>query len=273
MMRYFISLTSADRIVLIDEPGLVLVDERTGVTAHRGRPARRLPEPPRFQLPPEPVRGHEVRFQADPPVPRHGVRAFPAGAAARGTCTSSRMSTRAWSRRSGRRRERRSRSSPGPRPSSPPLPGSHLKRRRRCGRGASSWATCRTASISRPLSADIPDKIYLVAFRSQLAEQVYIRSVLFTYLTAFLITLAASLFLAAGFTSLAVSPFTRLAHWLHRYMDTGEVGKLDIRSRDEIGFLAGHVPRDGEHPDQREERHQRPAGPDQRAQRLQRAAS
>ncbi len=91
---------------------------------------------------------------------------------------------------------------------------------------------------SRPLSADLRDRLYLVSLRSTLEEQLYIRSVLFSYLTAFLITLAASLFLAAGMTSLAVSPFTRLSQWLHRYMDTGQVGKLDIRSRDETGFLA-----------------------------------
>jgi len=92
---------------------------------------------------------------------------------------------------------------------------------------------------SRPLSADLRDKLYLVSLRSTLEEQLYIRSVLISYLTAFLITLAASLFLAAGITSLAISPFTRLSQWLHRYMDTGEVGNIDIRSRDETGFLAG----------------------------------
>ena len=138
-------------------------------------------------------------------------------------------------------------------------------------RASSAWAMCPTASTHVRCRRTSRTKIYLVAFRSQLAEQVYVRSVLFSYLTAFLVTLAASLFLATGFTSLAVSPFTRLSHWLHRYMDTGEMGKLDIRSRDEIGFLAGHVPRNGEHADQREERHQRPAGPDQPAERLQRA--
>ena len=92
---------------------------------------------------------------------------------------------------------------------------------------------------SRPLSADLRDKLYLVSLRSTLEEQLYISSVLISYLTAFLITLAASLFLAAGITSLAISPFTRLSQWLHRYMDTGEVGNIDIRSRDETGFLAG----------------------------------
>jgi len=92
---------------------------------------------------------------------------------------------------------------------------------------------------SQPLSADLHDKLYLVSLRSTLEEQLYIRSFLFSYLTAFIVTLVASFFLAAGITSLAVSPFTRLSQWLHRYMDTGEVGKLDIRSSDETGFLAG----------------------------------
>ena len=92
---------------------------------------------------------------------------------------------------------------------------------------------------SSPLSADLRDKLYLVSVRSSLPEQLYIKSFLFSYLTAILITLGASLFLAAGVTSLAVSPFSRLSQWLHRYMDTGEVGKLDVRSRDETGFLAG----------------------------------
>ncbi|HUI72047.1 MAG TPA: hypothetical protein VL354_16120, partial [Spirochaetia bacterium] len=92
---------------------------------------------------------------------------------------------------------------------------------------------------SQPLSADLRDKIYLVSLRSTLEEQLYIRSFLFSYLTAFLVTLVASVFLAAGITSLAVSPFTRLSQWLHRYMDTGEVEELDIRSSDETGFLAG----------------------------------
>jgi PAS domain S-box-containing protein len=92
---------------------------------------------------------------------------------------------------------------------------------------------------SSPLSADLRDKLYLVSLRSALPEQLYIRSFLFSYLTAILITLVASLFLAAGVTSLAISPFSRLSQWLHRYMDTGEIGKLDIRSRDETGFLAG----------------------------------
>ncbi len=238
MMRYFISLTSADRIVLIDEPGLVLVDERTGVTATEDDLPVAFLNPRDFSFPrnlfmatkfvAKPTRLYLVTGSS---FPRRGggVRhlylvtnvdksmveaiwektgtevAFFAG-------TSPVVSASPWQ----------------PFETEAPL------RSRRILLGNVPYSV-----YSRPLSADIPDEIYLVAFRSQLAEQVYVRSVLFTYVTAFLITLAASLFLATGFTSLAVSPFTRLAHWLHRYMDTGELGKLDIRSRDEIGFLAG----------------------------------
>ena len=95
-----------------------------------------------------------------------------------------------------------------------------------------------SAIYSQPLSADLPEKLYLVTIRSLLAQGLYVRSVLLSYLTAFLITLAASLFLAAGLTSAAVSPYDRLSRWLHRYMETGEVGPLAIRTRDEVGFLA-----------------------------------
>ena len=69
---------------------------------------------------------------------------------------------------------------------------------------------------SSPLSADLRDKLYLVSLRSALPEQLYIKGFLFSYLTAILITLAASLFLAAGVTSLAVSPFSRLSHPITR---------------------------------------------------------
>jgi signal transduction histidine kinase len=94
--------------------------------------------------------------------------------------------------------------------------------------------------ISQPLAADGPgERVNLAAVRSLLAERVYVRSVLISYITAFLLTLAASLFVAAGITGLVISPFSRLSAWLHRYMDTGEVGPLQIRTRDQTGFLAG----------------------------------
>jgi len=238
MMRYFISLTSADRIVLIDEPGVVLVDETTGVSVGGddlpvgflnprdfGFPRNQfmvtkfVSKPTRLYLVTGssfPRRGGGMRHlylitNVDKSVveaiwEKTGTEvAFFAG-------TSAVVSASPWQS----------------------LETEAPLKSRRMFLGNVPYSV-----YSRPLSADIPDEIYLVAFRSQLAEQVYVRSVLLTYVTAFLIALAASLFLATGFTSLSVSPFTRLAHWLHRYMDTGEVGKLDVRSRDEIGFLAG----------------------------------
>ena len=91
---------------------------------------------------------------------------------------------------------------------------------------------------SRPISADLPDKVFLVAMRSVVAESLYVRSVILSYVMAFLVALVASVFVAAGVTGLVISPFSRLNQWLHRYMDTGTVSGLDIRSRDEVGFLA-----------------------------------
>jgi PAS domain S-box-containing protein len=238
MMRSFISLTSADRIVLIDEPGLVLVDERTGVTANGDD----LPVPflnfrdfsfPRNQFMAtkfvsKPTRLYLVTGSS---FPRRGggVRHLFLV-----TNVDKSMVEAIWEKTGT---EVAFFAGTSPVVSASPWQSFETEaplRSRRILLGNVPYSV-----YSRPLSADIPDEIYLVAFRSQLAEQVYIRSVLLTYMTAFLITLAASLFLATGFTSLAVSPFTRLAHWLHRYMDTGEMGKLDIRSHDEIGFLAG----------------------------------
>ncbi len=238
MMRYFISLTSADRIVLIDEPGLVLVDERTGVTASGDDLPVGFLNPRDFSFPrnqfivtkfvSKPTRLYLVTGSS---FPRRdgGVRHLYLI-----TNVDTSMVQAIWEKTGT---EVAFFAGTSPVVSASPWQSFETDaplRSRRIIAGNVPYNV-----YSRPLSADIPDEIYLVAFRSQLAEQVYVRSVLFTYVTAFLITLAASLFLATGFTSLAVSPFTRLGHWLHRYMDTGEMGKLDIRSRDEIGFLAG----------------------------------
>jgi PAS domain S-box-containing protein len=89
------------------------------------------------------------------------------------------------------------------------------------------------------LSYDVPQGLYLISLASLLPERLTIQSVLFSYLTAFLITLAASLMFAMGITMLVISPFNRLNQWLHAYMGTGKVEALDIRSHDEVGFLAG----------------------------------
>jgi signal transduction histidine kinase len=93
--------------------------------------------------------------------------------------------------------------------------------------------------LPQTLSSEIPERVYLVTLESLLAERLNIRNILIQYITTFLVTLAASLFLAAGITSLMISPFSRLNQWLHTYMDAGIVGHLNVRSRDEVGFLAG----------------------------------
>ena len=238
MMRYFISLTSADRIVIVDDPGQIIVDERAGVTEARDDLPVSFLNPRDFSFPrsqfiaqnvgPGPTRLYLVTGTSFP-LRRGGTRhLFLVTSVDRG------MVEAIWEKTAtevaffvG---------------SSPVVSASPWKpfeteatlRSRVVNAGGVPYSV-----YSRALSADVPDKIYLVAFRSHLAEQVYVRSVLLSYLTAFLVTLAASLFLAAGFTSLSISPFTRLSHWMHRYMDTGEMGRLDIRSHDEIGFLAG----------------------------------
>jgi signal transduction histidine kinase/HAMP domain-containing protein len=93
--------------------------------------------------------------------------------------------------------------------------------------------------FSRPISYDIPEKVFLVSFKSLSEEGLAIKPVLLSYLLAFLLALAASLFLAAWITGRMISPFSRLHNWLHAYMDTGKMTPLDIRSRDEVGFLTG----------------------------------
>jgi PAS domain S-box-containing protein len=237
LMHHFISLASVDRIVLVDESGTVLADERAGFALDDTLPAAML-DPRDFRFP---------------------RNLFVTASDGRGTLRLYLVTGTAIQRRGA-------------------LPW-HIYLVTDIDRGLvaeilektgtnialfvgnvpivfsdefqsfPSFGPTRTPTVrfgdqpysmySSPLSADLRDKLYLVSLRSALPEQLYIKSVLFSYLTAILITLAASLFLAAGVTSLAVSPFTRLSQWLHRYMDTGEVGKLDIRSRDETGFLAG----------------------------------
>jgi PAS domain S-box-containing protein len=89
------------------------------------------------------------------------------------------------------------------------------------------------------ISYDVPEGIMLISLASLVSERLLIREILFFSLTAFLLTLAASMFLATGITVLLISPFRKLNQWLHGYMDTGRVQTLNIRTRDEVGFLAG----------------------------------
>ncbi|MGA2478953.1 MAG: ATP-binding protein [Spirochaetia bacterium] len=238
MMRYFISLTNADRIVLIDDPGVIVADERVGIGD------------PRDELPAAFLNPRDFAFPRSEFISVSGVN---------GAIRLYLVTGTSFARKAGGMRhlylvtdvdksmveaiwEKTATEVAffvGTTPvvsASPwqPFETEAPLRTRVIRLGGASYSV-----FSRTLSADVPEKIYLVAFRSLLAQELYVRSVLLSYLTAFLVTLVASLFLAAGFTSLTISPFTRLSQWLHRYMDSGEVGKLDIRSRDEIGFLAG----------------------------------
>jgi signal transduction histidine kinase/HAMP domain-containing protein len=238
VMRYFISLTNADRIILADDPGTVVVDVRAGIgQAADDFPFARL-HPDDFRFP---------RNQFVAATDRTGVlRLFlvtgatvdTRGGAVRHlyliTDVQKSLSEANWESTGtdiaffvgkvpvGSASALRSFETEGP------LRGRAIRF------GDNPYSV-----YSRPLSADLPEKLYLVSSRSLLAERIYVRSVLLSYLTAFLVTLAASLFLAAGITAPVIAPFSRLSQWLHRYMDTGEVGELAIRSRDEIGFLAG----------------------------------
>jgi nitrogen-specific signal transduction histidine kinase/HAMP domain-containing protein len=238
LMKYFISLTNADRIVLIDDPHTLVVDERAGISETAGDLPMSYVHAADFRFP----RNQFVSFKdATALVHLYLVTgttiALPGGGARHLyliTNIDKAMTEAMWEKTGtevafyvgellvASASSRDSNRAGAPALASAILPGD-----------ASSSA------LSRPLSPDPADTVSLVAFRSLLAEQVYVRSVLLTYLTAFLVTLAASLFIAAGMTSLMVIPFTRLSQWLHRYMDSGEVRPLAIRTRDEVGFLAG----------------------------------
>jgi signal transduction histidine kinase/HAMP domain-containing protein len=238
MMKYFISLTSADRIVLVDDPQTVVVDERAGISVTAG------------DLPMSYVHAADFRFprnrfvtvkDANAVVHLYLVTgttiALPGGATRHlylVTNVDKGMTEAIWEKTG---------TEVAFYVGEIPVASSSGGEADLAGAPAHASAAgpddASSSLLSRPLSPDSTDTISLVAFRSLLAERVYIRSVLITYLTAFLVTLAASLFIAAGMTGLIVSPFTRLSQWLHRYMDSGEVRPLTIRTRDEVGFLAG----------------------------------
>jgi len=236
-IRYFISLTNADRIVIIDDPGGIVVDEKAGVSgAGVDLPIARL-NPADFLFP----RNEFVPVKYGDGTMRLFLVTGTTITSAAGTRRlylvtdiDTGMAESIWEK-TGTEVAFFVGATPVA--------------------AASSWKSFETESpprsrivrlgddpysvLSKPLAADPPARVNLAAVRSLLGERLYVRSVLFSYLTAFLVTLAASLFVAAGITSLVVSPFSRLSAWLHRYMDTGEVGTLQIRSRDETGFLAG----------------------------------
>ncbi len=239
MVRYFISLTSADRIVLVDDPGGIVVDEKAGVSgAGIDLPIARL-DPADFQFPRSrfvPVRYGDGSTRLF--LVTGTSLALPGGAVRRlylVTDIDQGMAQSIWEK-TGTEVAFFVGATPVA--------------------TASAWESFETLSpprsrivrlgddpysvLSQPLAADAPGEIVnLAAVRSLLAERLYVRSVILSYVTAFLVTLAASLFVAAGITGLVISPFSRLSAWLHRYRDTGEVGALQIRTSDETGFLAG----------------------------------
>jgi signal transduction histidine kinase len=237
MLRYFISLTNADRIVLIDDSGVILADEKAGITGTKDdlpiaylRPRDFLFPRTQFISVKDPGPTTHLYLVTGCPVParegggRHlylvtNIDAGVVDAIREKTGTEVAffagripvLSSETWE----------------------PLRTDEPLKSRTIRLGDTSYRV-----YSRAISADLPDKVYLVAIRSLLAEGLYVRSVILSYVTAFLVTLAASVFVAAGVTGLVISPFSRLSQWLHRYMDTGTVSGLDVRSRDEVGFLA-----------------------------------
>ncbi len=235
-IRSFLSLTSTDRIVVIDDPGLVVADERAGVD-----PTDQLP----FSfLNPRDFRFPRNQFIASP-APGGGTHlflvtgtTFPSDGRMRHlylVTSVDRSLTESILLKTGTDLAL----FVGETPVAASAEVQPFKAEGVSGPRTMSFGGRPYSVYSRPLSSDLPQTLYMVSFRSLLSQRIYVRSVLLSYITAFLITLVASLFLAAGMTSLAVSPFSRLSQWLHRYMDTGEVRPLDIRSRDDVGFLAG----------------------------------
>jgi signal transduction histidine kinase len=238
IMKYFISLTNADRIVLVDDPQIVIADERAGISETAGDLPLAFVHASDFRFP----RSQFVAFK-DAAAVAHlylvtGTTIALTGETARHlyliTNIDKGLAETIWEKTGTEVAFYVGEFPVAASSAWDPIQADAPTHTSAAGPGDTSYSV-----YSRALSVDPSDNISLVAFRSLLAERVYIRSVLLSYLTAFLITLAASLFVAAGITSLTVSPFTRLSQWLHRYMDSGEVQPLSIHSRDEVGFLAG----------------------------------
>jgi len=236
-LRYFISLTNADRIVVIDDNGVILADEKAGIAAAKDDLPIAYLRPRDFLFPrtlfisvKDPGPTSHLYLVTGSPVPKKegGQRhLYLVTDIDSGVADAIREKTGTEVRFFAGRTPVLSAETWEPLRTDEPLKAQTIRL------GDTAYRV-----FSRAISADVPDKVYLVAIRSLLAEGLYVRSVIISYVTAFLVTLVASVFVAAGVTGLVISPFTRLSQWLHRYMDTGTVSGLDIRSRDEVGFLA-----------------------------------
>jgi signal transduction histidine kinase/HAMP domain-containing protein len=92
--------------------------------------------------------------------------------------------------------------------------------------------------FSRILSSDPEGKLYLVSLKSSLEERIYTARLSRSFLFAFLLTLALSGLLAAALTTYFISPFSRLRQWIEGYTRGNRLPPWQVKSRDEVGYLA-----------------------------------
>ena len=93
-------------------------------------------------------------------------------------------------------------------------------------------------AYSRLLSADIHQGLYLVTLKSELEDILYLNRVLSAFVLAFFVTLLASFILATVMTTYVIGPFYTLKQWLDTYLSEGKLYVLSVQSKDEVGFLA-----------------------------------
>lgn len=92
--------------------------------------------------------------------------------------------------------------------------------------------------LVKVFSTDLDKKLYLTILNSPLDTEVYLSKLITSFIFAFILTLIVAVVIAIGMTSFFTSPFITLQTWLDKYMKTGKLEKLTIRTKDEIGFLA-----------------------------------
>lgn len=90
----------------------------------------------------------------------------------------------------------------------------------------------------RILSSDVPKSLYLVSLKSSLEERIYSVRLSRSFVFAFLLTLALSGLLAAALTTYFISPFGRLGRWIEGYTRGNRLPELQVKSKDEVGYLA-----------------------------------
>ena len=245
MLRYFVSLTNADRIVLIDDSGAILADEKAGIAAATDdlpiaylRPRDFLFPRTQFIAVKDPGPTTHLYLVPACPIPmrdkgpRHlylvtDIDASVADAIREKTGTEVAffagrtpvLSSETWE----------------PLQTDEPLKSQTIRL------GDAAYRV-----YSRPISVDLPDKVYLVAIRSLLAEGLYIRSVILSYVSAFLVTLLRLRLRGGGGHQPghhAVHPPEPVAAPLHGHRDRGRAGHPLARRG---GVPRRRVPRHGE---------------------------